>query len=227
MSSTQPDDQQPYDRLASAAQAEAVGALLRERSRVLDLGCGVGRVASQLGNDVALVGVDRDEAVLAQYAEQTGGATVCLDVVTSMRDLPDGPFDAVLLLGNTLMEVTEPFDACQLFRGVAERLSEGGWFVIDDFPVDLWRDVSEGLWCNGIDESGSVQMVWAEGDPVFTLRYGDEIDPDSTDISPSERKFRLYSVGELRLFCALSGLAPPIHDPAGHVMTMERVLRCE
>lgn len=227
MNSSQPDDQQPYDHLASAAQAEAVVALLPKRSRVLDLGCGVGRVASQFGTQVELVGVDRDEKVLSVYEEQTGGATVCLDVVSSMGDLPAGPFDAVLMLGNTLMEITQPLDAYRLFEEVAERLAEGGSFVIDDFSVDLWRDVSEGLWCNGIDESGFMQMVWAEGDPVFTLRYGDDVDPDSTNIRAGERRFRLYSVGELRLFCALNGLAPPTHDPAGHVMTMERVLRLE
>lgn len=222
MNTWTPDDQMPYDDVASEAQAEAIRQRLPVNPRVLDLGCGTGRVATRLGDSIVLHGVDRDEALLKEYASRTGAETSCLDFVSSVEAIPAGPFDAVLLLGNTLMEVVNPLHAYQLIAGVATRLTPQGVFVIDDFPVDLWQAVSDGLWCNGIDESGRVQMVWAAGDPVFTLRYDEDVDPQSTFLGKDDRRFRLYSWGELTLYCALNGLSGPTHDVDGHVMVCER-----
>lgn len=217
-----PDEQMPYDQNASEAQANAIRARLPKGARVLDLGCGTGRVASLLRGDLQFEGVDRNPTVLAAFAEQTGGRTHHLDLVASTGALPKGPFDVVLLLGNTLMEIAEPLDALRLFGAIASRLNRGGVFAIDDFPLTLWRDVADGLWCNGIDEAGQIQMVWAPGEAVFALRFGDGVNPDATSIRMDERVFRLYSLGELRLFCALSGLEPPIHDETGGVLFMTR-----
>jgi SAM-dependent methyltransferase len=107
-----------WEQLAAAGQsvhgeADLVDALLREQAgrRVLDAGCGTGRVAIELatrGYDVA--GVDLDAGMLdAARAKAPGLAWIRADLATlRSEDLPDGApsaFDAVVMAGNVMIFV--------------------------------------------------------------------------------------------------------------------------
>lgn len=101
-----------WQRLADAGhdvhgEAAFVDALLTPGSRVLDAGCGTGRVAlrlAELGHRVT--GVDVDPAML-DHARGTGDADAGAAVAWVLADLagadlPSGPFDLVVAAGNVV-----------------------------------------------------------------------------------------------------------------------------
>ena len=214
---------EPYDELVTQAQAEAILELASSGNRVMDLGCGIGRVARHLSSDLELLGIDRHAGVLEEFSKVTDGArTHQLDFMVEPSGMPDGPFHGVMLLGNTFMEMVDPIEALSFLREIANRLEPDGFFAIDDFPCTLWDEVAVGNWCTGIDEDESMQLIWQGGDPIFILRRGTEVDPDSWSPRPEDSRFRLWSMGELRLLASLAGLESPVHDPPGHLLVMKR-----
>jgi len=129
-----------WARLAAAGQsvhgeADLVDALLREHRgrRVLDAGCGTGRVAIELaarGYDVA--GVDLDASMLGTArAKAPGIVWVEADLArldTLDADLGTVPFDLAVLAGNVMIFVapgTEP----AVLAGLAGRIRPGGLLV--------------------------------------------------------------------------------------------------
>jgi len=109
--------------------------LLRERfgqpGRLLDLGCGSGRVAipfAQQGWEVT--GVDLSLDMLQVTREKAQQAGVELSLVEAnlceLNCLPAGNYDAVLLMFGTLGMIAGVENRAQVLRGAAERLRPGG-----------------------------------------------------------------------------------------------------
>jgi 2-polyprenyl-3-methyl-5-hydroxy-6-metoxy-1,4-benzoquinol methylase len=127
-------------------EARLVDAMVERGSRVLDAGCGTGRLSGALhrrGHRV--VGVDADpELVAAAEADHPGPRYVVADL--SRLDLDEAPFDLVVCAGNVMV-----FLAPGTERAVLERLRDhtrpGGRLVLgfrrerhypySDFNVDL------------------------------------------------------------------------------------------
>lgn len=108
-----------------AGEARLIDALLPRGARVLDAGCGPGRVGAELaarGHEV--VGVDADPALIdAAKADHPGPQWIVADLAAldlAAMDEPE-PFDAAVLVGNVLPFVapgTEP----EVLRRVAGHL---------------------------------------------------------------------------------------------------------
>jgi SAM-dependent methyltransferase len=115
-------------------EAAFVAALLAPGARVLDAGCGTGRVGARLadlGFDV--VGADVDEAMVAVARELRPDLTwVVADLGTI--DLGDPPFDAVVLAGNVVPFV-EPPDLPAVGRRLAHHLHPDG-LLVSGFGLD-------------------------------------------------------------------------------------------
>src|ERR1700735_3538173 len=115
-----------FRRLASegadlAGEAPMMGAHLPRASRVLDAGCGTGRVGAELatrGHQVT--GVDADaELILAARADHPGQRWIAADLVDldlSSHGDP-GPFDAAVIAGNVMLFVAEATEEQVLRRG--------------------------------------------------------------------------------------------------------------
>ncbi|MFG0275951.1 MAG: hypothetical protein ACF8QF_12940, partial [Phycisphaerales bacterium] len=163
-----------------------------------------------------ILAIDSDADAVAACA-RSGLAARCADFLDPALDLAiDGsPPDAALVLGHTFMLLDDPLDALAFLRRLGQALAPGGLIVLDNFCDALWREVQDGGWQEGVSEDGSLQIVWAPGEPVFTLRAGGAVDPDCWTIRPGEQQMRLYSTGELRLLGAGAGLAGPENDPSG------------
>jgi methionine biosynthesis protein MetW len=82
-------------------------------SRVLDLGCGSGRLLDRLVRDkgVHATGIEREEGKVTQGIER-GLSILHGDINEEIRDYPDGHFDYVIL-SQTLQQV---FDPARLMR---------------------------------------------------------------------------------------------------------------
>jgi SAM-dependent methyltransferase len=105
-----------------------VRSLLAPRARILDLGCGTGRIANPLAADGhAVVAVDNSEAMLACVI---GAENVLGDVWT--LDL-GRQFDVVLALSH-LINNPEPSLRLELLRVCRKHLADDGVVVVERYP---------------------------------------------------------------------------------------------
>jgi SAM-dependent methyltransferase len=127
-----------FRRLASegadlAGEARLVDAMLPRASRVLDAGCGQGRVGAALAAcGHAVTGVDADASLIAAAtAEHPGSRWVVADLAE--LDLPahgdPAPFDAAVLAGNVMLFVAAGTEE-QVLRRVAAHLRPDGFAVV-------------------------------------------------------------------------------------------------
>jgi 2-polyprenyl-3-methyl-5-hydroxy-6-metoxy-1,4-benzoquinol methylase len=115
-------------------EARFVDAMLARGSRVMDAGCGPGRLGAALhARGHAVVGVDIDPALIeAARADHPGPLWVVADLATFALDEP--PFDAAVLAGNVLVFVT-PGSERQVLARVAAHVRPDG-VVVTGFATD-------------------------------------------------------------------------------------------
>jgi SAM-dependent methyltransferase len=130
-----------------AGEARLLDAIVAPRSRILDAGCGPGRVSAELharGHEV--VGVDVDPDLIASArADHPGPEWHVADL--SSLDLPVAPFDAAVLAGNVLVFVAPGSEGAVLERVAAHVRADGvvvvGFALDRDYHLDaLDRDAS-------------------------------------------------------------------------------------
>lgn len=127
-------------------EARCIDAMLPRGARVLDAGCGPGRVGGrlhELGHDVT--GADVDPALIAAAEEDHPGPRwVVSDLaVLDLRD-DDGertPFDLIVCAGN-VMTFLAPSTRRDVLAGFADHLAEGGRAVIG-FGADRGYDTAD------------------------------------------------------------------------------------
>ncbi|GAA2710779.1 class I SAM-dependent methyltransferase [Actinoplanes palleronii] len=106
-------------------EARLVDALVPRGVRILDAGCGPGRVGAHLaaaGHDVT--GVDLDpELIAAAIADHPGPRWLVGDL--SELSLPGPPFDAIVCAGN-VMTFADPETRVEILRRFAGHLAPGG-----------------------------------------------------------------------------------------------------
>lgn len=122
-------------------EARMVDAMLPRGSRILDAGCGPGRVGGALHRrGHVVVGADVDP-VLIEAAEQDHPGPRWLVADLSELDLADEePFDLVVMAGNVLLFVA-PGTEQRILERLAAHVRPGGRIVIgfrreDDYPYE-------------------------------------------------------------------------------------------
>jgi SAM-dependent methyltransferase len=115
-----------------AGEARLVDAVLPVRSRVLDAGCGAGRVGAELhARGHTVVGVDADAVLVEAAAHDHPGPTWLVGDLTEL-DLPargiGEPFDAAVLAGNVMVFLA-PGTEVEVLRRVAAHVVEDGAVV--------------------------------------------------------------------------------------------------
>lgn len=131
-----------------AGEARFVDALLRPGSRVLDAGCGPGRVGAELHRrGHVVVGVDGDPVLVAAAEEDHAGPTWLVGDLAELdlpaRGIPE-PFDAVVCAGN-VMTFLAPSTRQEVLRRLGGHLAEGGRIAVGfgadrDYDFDEYRD---------------------------------------------------------------------------------------
>ncbi|WP_006245290.1 class I SAM-dependent DNA methyltransferase [Mycolicibacterium tusciae] len=134
-----------WRKLAAAGQgihgeADLIESLLRESggSRVLDAGCGTGRVATELASrGFSVVGLDLDEQMLDAARAKGPQLTWILADLSEARAHLDTEFDVVVLAGNVMIFVERGTEAT-----VVEQLSAGlvsGGLLVAGFALTTGR----------------------------------------------------------------------------------------
>lgn len=115
-------------------EADLVGFLLAQTGghRVLDAGCGTGRVAVELSRrGVSVAAVDADPLMLdaaREKAPQLSWARCDLADGKDLARVSPGPFDLILLAGNVMIFLA-PDTEQQVLANLAGRLAPGGLLV--------------------------------------------------------------------------------------------------
>jgi SAM-dependent methyltransferase len=129
-------------------EARLVDAMLPRRSRVLDAGCGQGRIGSHLasvGHDV--VGVDVDPELIAAAREEHPDACWLVGDLAELdlpaRGVPE-PFDAIVCAGN-VMTFLAPSTRREVLRRMRAHIRDDGRAAIGfgagrDYPFDEFLD---------------------------------------------------------------------------------------
>ena len=157
--------------------------------RVLDVGCGNGRLARYLASALApraveVVGVDASEPLLAaaRAAGPPGARWVCADVIAEPDALPSGPFDLVALIA-LIHGIPGRARRRALLAASAARVAPGGQLAVTTWrrgererAVD-WNSYSSRtrmpIDCSQL-EPGDHLIPWGEGDE--TVRYFHALD---------------------------------------------------
>jgi ubiquinone/menaquinone biosynthesis C-methylase UbiE len=120
-----------FDALARTGKdvhGEAAFVMLLEPGRVLDAGCGTGRVAIELDRrGLEVVGVDCDASMLATARSRAPGIRWVEEDVTAL-DLGE-EFDVVVMAGNVPL-FTPPGTQAALVAGGARHVAPGGALVL-------------------------------------------------------------------------------------------------
>jgi SAM-dependent methyltransferase len=138
-------------------EASFCASLVPTGSRVLDAGCGTGRVAirlAELGDEC--VGVDSDVSMLDEARAASTGVTWLLRDLAEIAEITGigNDFDLVIAAGN-VMPLLTPDTEAKVLAGLAARLRPGGLLVagfgldaahlpLDDAPFGL---TEYDAWC--------------------------------------------------------------------------------
>ncbi|MCE9622915.1 MAG: class I SAM-dependent methyltransferase [Actinomycetia bacterium] len=110
---------------------------LANGGRVLELGVGTGRLAIPLASTgLDVYGVDSSTAMLRQLAAKPNSAAVHVSLADMAEELPAGPFSLIFVAYNTIFNLTTEQRQRSCFAQVAQRLSDGGTFVVEAFVPD-------------------------------------------------------------------------------------------
>ncbi len=221
-------EDQPFDESTAIIQHDALLEVLGPApKRVLDLGCGTGRLLIplvQAGHIV--IGVDQRVDALAECKRALDEARMSAllmqcDFLELDRADMTSAFDAVLCLGNTFMTITDVDDAVNLMSGIRELLKPDGVFILDDLPFEHWPELTEGYWQGGTSEDGNAQIVWHETDALFALRREGEVMPEIDTLQDNDQRYRLWTDGSLRLVTRLAGLSVPHRHDSQTLLIMQ------
>ncbi len=110
--------------------------------------------------------------------------------------------------------------AVALLGRCARHLAPGGLVVLDDLPGLFLPEVESGNWETGISEDGGLQLLWSDRDDVFTVRSGDDVDPNQWSLRPDDVPLRLWRAQSLAAVAMGAGLSAPETDEVGAVLVM-------
>ena len=123
------------DGVDITGEARLLDAIVPPRSRILDAGCGTGRLGAELhARGHTVVGVDVDPVLIAAAEEDHPGPTWMVADLAEL-DLDEEPFDAALIAGNVMVFVAEGTEADVLTRVAAHVKTDG--VVLLGFDLDL------------------------------------------------------------------------------------------
>ncbi|MEM7703596.1 MAG: class I SAM-dependent methyltransferase [Pseudomonadota bacterium] len=134
---------------------------LSDGGPALEFALGTGRIALPLAAaGVAVSGIELSEPMVTRLREKPGGAEIPVVIGDMASAKVDGRFSLVILVFNTICNLTTQEQQIACFQNAADHLKPGGRFVIETFVPPIQRlpqgetkrafDVSDTHW--GIDE---------------------------------------------------------------------------
>ena len=123
---------------ADPTAAVDVLAALAAGGPVLEFAIGTGRVALPLSaRGLSVSGVEASPEMVAKLLAKPGGEAIPVTLGDMAEAGPEGEFDLVFLVFNTLFNLTTQDAQVRCFQNAARRLSPRGVFVLETFIPDV------------------------------------------------------------------------------------------
>jgi SAM-dependent methyltransferase len=129
-----------YDDEHAPATQQGVDFLARlaRGGSVLEFAIGTGRIALPLAErGLAVAGVEASAEMIAKLRAKPGGETIPVTLGDMSEVAPEGAFDVVVLVFNTLFNLTSQDAQVRCFANAARKLTDEGAFVIEAFVPDI------------------------------------------------------------------------------------------
>jgi SAM-dependent methyltransferase len=213
-SGSSPSSPQDAPPAVAARHVRAIAAILDANhipagSRLLDIGCGLGRQAAALaraGYHVTGLDIRFDPQALSCWRAAASRQPRLHFLTGDARRLPlRSRFRGALLLYNTFALFRSNDDALALLAELRRVLPPRGLLLIDNVCRTIWKEIAAGRYADGLSDDGLWQMLWLPGRNVFALRHGDQVDPRLRHPRPGETLYRAWSLDELDLLFRLAG----------------------
>ncbi|MGN8645570.1 class I SAM-dependent DNA methyltransferase [Gracilibacillus sp. HCP3S3_G5_1] len=175
-----------------------------KRSKMLDLGCGTGRLSNQFAKaGFSVTGVDLSEDMLAFAQANTTGVQFIQQDIRELQGLTG--FDIVVSLCDVINYINSKADLEKVFINVRESLVKDGLFIFDVHSIkhfqenmvgqtfaEIYDDISYIWFCEQGGEIGSV-----EHDLTFFLLNEETGEYERFDEQHSQRTFSVETYKEL------------------------------
>ncbi len=113
---------------------------LADGAPVLELAIGTGRVALPLAESgLAVSGIELSPAMVEQMRRKPGGADIPVVIGDMASATIEGRFGLVVLVFNTICNLTSQDQQTACFRNAARHLEAGGCFVIETFVPPIQK----------------------------------------------------------------------------------------
>lgn len=149
---TRPDlyDLMHLDQIEDVRFLRDYAATLIDGARVLELGCGTGRLlVPMLESGASVTGVDREPVMLKAAADRLAGYGDRLTLVEgdmTRFEAPGGPFDLAIVGLNTFMHLLTPRNQMACLECIHRHLRPGGSLMLDlASPYAAMRDTQQGV----------------------------------------------------------------------------------
>ncbi len=205
------DDPELYDRLFPATEQFYVEEAGKRSGRVLELGCGTGRLTVAIAqNGIDIVGADLSDSMLEAARRKVRLASVEVPFVRAdMSDLDlDEQFATILIPGNSLLHLLTNEELKQCLAGVRRHLAPGGRLIFDISKWDMSRYARDPgqrypAFTQGeitVDETTSYDAAAQVRNVVWYLST-----PSASDFRKIEYRLRVIFPQELLLLLEIAG----------------------
>ena len=180
---------------------------LAGEGRALELGIGTGRIALPLAQrGVEVHGLDASEAMVAKMREKPDGADIPVTFGDFEQLNVEGPYSLIYVVFNTLFALSSQEAQVNCLRSVAERLTDGGAFLIEAFVPDMTRFDRGQRVSTGIVEHDLVSIALDRHDPTTQTVASSHIyiTPEGVQMYPVDIRYAWPS--ELDLMAQLAGM---------------------
>ncbi|QGH35033.1 methyltransferase domain-containing protein [Gracilibacillus salitolerans] len=191
-------DDAPYDQWQTFVEH------FGNQGKMLDLGCGTGRLSHLFSNvGFSVTGVDFSEDMLAYAQANTTGVQYIQQDIRELEGLTG--FDVVISLCDVINYITSVSDLEKVFANVRKTLADSGLFIFDVHSLkhfeenmagqtfaEIYDDISYVWFCEQGEETGSV-----EHDLTFFLLNEETGQYERFDEQHSQRTFGVETYKEL------------------------------
>lgn len=176
--------------------------------RVLELGCGTGRITIELAaRGLDVFGVDRSHRMLARARRDARARSIELAVAQMDMRTPalHGPFATILLPYSLVTYVVDPVEAAAMLRTLRDQLAPGGAIVLDAFVprptasfADFRRDYRRAHETGFLEREKRI-AAQPDGTSIIERRYSLlDADGEVTQTFTTRDHIRPYAPAELR-----------------------------
>ena len=185
-----------YDAFATqTADTRFYGRMVTSETDVLELGCGTGRVTSELVGLVnTIVGVDISQPMIDRARQKVGeGARFVLGDITSLRLAQQ--FDLIIAPFRVMQALEHTAQVDGLFAVIRSHLSPGGLAILNVFNPNLpAHEMAQGWPQSGGRESS--QVILANADTLVASDVRQHLDAERQVLFP-ELVYHRYRNGVL------------------------------